>query len=497
LARNLLATRYDSKPIEERLAMRESDVLEEVTNSCRGKAVLPVSGTDVSSFLEFTPQYEFEDFTDHHPDTDSEIVCDRDNEIEDNDVVEKEKLDGYEQTGDLVQAYFQSMGEIAILTREEEAVLAKRIEKGNEILLTALTKMPLYKKLKETSNSIQQQEDINHPDEDRSDEILSNSLQILDDLMSRVRIADEKIKRYGTLRGLRKLIREKKGKHSNGSKLNVLAKEVQTEYRYIEVETGFKADMLKQLYEEITKARKLVTEARDEFITRNLRLVISVAKHYLGKGLSFLDLIQEGNIGLMRAIDKFDYKMGCKFSTYATCWIKQSITRAIMDQAKTIRVPVHIMELYNSIVKISRTLVSENGREPLTEEIAQRLGVSADKVQSVLETVQDTVSLQTPVGDDDTTLGDFIGDNSSVSPYHNVEQNMIYEQTLKILKTLAPKEESVIKMRYGIGTDKDRTLEEVGRYFSVTRERIRQIEAKAMKKLRHPNRCRLLKSLTL
>jgi len=479
--------------------MREPDILEEVMDSRQGKAALPVRETDVSPFFEFTPEYEFEAFAYQPHGEEHEIACDQeeDTEDEDNDVIEEEKLTGYEQAGDLVQTYFQSMGEIPILTREEEAVLAKRIEEGKEVLVTAMTKMPLYKKLKATSDSTQEKTDINHLYEDRSDEILNDSLEMLDNLICRLRIAHEKIKQYGTLKNLKNLIRRKGGKHSIPSKLTLLAREVQKEYRHIESETGLKVDMLESLYKEITKARKLVTEARDEFITRNLRLVISVAKHYLGKGLSFLDLIQEGNIGLMRAIDKFDYKKGCKFSTYATCWIKQSITRAIMDQAKTIRVPVHVMELYSSMIKISRMLMPEIGREPLPEEIAQRLGIPVSKVQSVLETVQDTVSLQAPVGDDDTTLGDFIGDNSSVSPYHNVVQNMICEQTLKILKTLAPKEEGVIRMRYGIGTDKDHTLEEVGRYFSVTRERIRQIEAKAMKKLRHPNRCRLLKSLTL
>jgi RNA polymerase primary sigma factor len=471
--------------------MRESDVLDEVTHSPRGKAVLTSSEMDISPLLEFTPVYEFEDFTDRPQGMDIEIAYGQENEVEDTDVIEEEKQDGYEQAEDLVQAYFHSMGEISILTRDQEADLARRIEKGKEILLSAMAKMPLYKKLKATPNSTQK--DINYGDEDKDSEILNDSLEILDNLVSRMRAADETIQQYGTLQNLKKLIREKKRKHFNPVKLDVLAKEVQREYRDIESETGIKVHILKPLYEEITKARNLVTEARNEFITRNLRLAISVAKHYVGKGLSFLDLIQEGNIGLMRAIDKFDYKMGCKFSTYATWWIKQSIARAIMDQSKTIRVPVHVMEMYNSIVKVSRTLISELGREPLAEEIAQRMGISAGKVESVLETVQDTVSLQTPVGDDDTTLGDFISDNSS--PYHNIEQNMISEQTLKILKTLAPKEERVIRLRYGVGTDKDHTLEEVGRYFSVTRERIRQIEGKAMKKLRHPNRCKLLKGL--
>jgi RNA polymerase primary sigma factor len=463
--------------------MRASDILEEVIDPRKEKGVLTPGEMDVFSLLEATPQYEFEDFTDYPQ---------QKNEIEDNDVIDEKKLDEYEQVRDLVQAYFHSMGKIAILTRDEEAVLAGTIEKGKEFLVRSMTKMPLYKKLEATSNSTQ--EDINS-DEDRSDEILNSSLEILDNLMSRIRVADEKIEQYGTLQNLKKLIKEKRRRHINLVKLDIIAKEVQREYRYIESETGIKIDKLKPLYEEMTKTRQLVTEARKEFITRNLRLVISVAKHYLGKGLSFLDLIQEGNIGLMRAIDKFDYKKGFKFSTYAICWIKQCITRAIMDQAKTIRVPVHVMELYNSITKVSRTLVPQLGREPHAEEIAQGLGISARKVEMVLETVQDTVSLQTPVGDDETTLEDFIRDNSTVSPYHNVEQNIISERTLKILKTLAPKEERVIRMRYGIGTDTDHTLEEVGRHFSVTRERIRQIESKAMRKLKHPTRCRLLKTL--
>jgi len=466
--------------------MRDRDIVGVAIDSRQKKVVFTPGEIDIFSVSESTPDYEFGNFADYQQ-------SDQKNGIDDIDAVEEEKLDEYEQAGDLVQAYFHSMGDIAVLTRDEEADLARSIEKGKEVLLRSMNKMPLYKKLEATFNSTDK--DINDLDEDRSNEILNDSLEMLDNLMSRIRMVDEKIEQYGTLRNLEKLIREKRRKHFNPIKPDLLAKEVRREYRHIESETGIKIDKLKPLYEEITKARKLVTDARNEFITRNMRLVISVAKHYLGKGLSFLDLIQEGNIGLMRATDKFDYKMGFKFSTYATCWIKQFIARAIMDQAKTIRVPVHVMEMYNSIIKVSRTLVPELGRDPLAEEIAERLEISAGRVESVLETVQDTVSLQTPVGDDDTTLGDFIGDNTTVSPYRNVEQNMIFEQTLRILKTLTPKEEKVIRMRYGVGVDTDHTLEEVGRYFSVTRERIRQIESKAMKKLKHPSRYKLLKSL--
>ena len=475
------------------MIMRESDICKEITDTGGKEETFSSSETEVALPSQFASQGELEDLTDYLQRGGVESPYDQENEMKEDDIIEEKKIDDYEKTEDLVRAYFRSLGNIPILTRQEEADLARRIEEGEEILKRIMTKLPFYGKLKATSNCAQ--EFVNHPDEDKSNEILNKSLEILDNLMCRVRLADEKVKKYGTLQNLKRLIRGKKRRQINPHKLNIIAEEVQKEYKDIESEVGTKIHELKTLYERITTARELIIEARNEFITRNLRLVIKVAKHYIGRGLSFLDLIEEGNIGLIKAMDRFDYKKGFKFSTYATWWIKQSSARAIMDQAKTIRVPIHIIELYNSIARVSREIVLQLGREPSTEEIAERLGISVWRIEDVFETVQDTISLQTLVGDDESTLEEIVGDNNSISPYSNVEQTMLSEQILKVLKTLSPKEEKVIRMRYGIGFSKDYTLEEIGRYFSVTRERIRQIELKAIRKLKHPQRLHVLKAL--
>ncbi len=235
-------------------------------------------------------------------------------------------------------------------------------------------------------------------------------------------------------------------------------------------------------------------DAKDELIEANLRLVVSIAKRHVGKGMYFLDLIQEGNLGLIKAVEKFDYGKGFKFSTYATWWIRQAITRAIADQARTIRIPVHMVETIHKISRTARTLLQELGREPSTDEIAERLGITADKVRDIMKIAQDPVSLETPIGEEeDSHLGDFVEDVDSPAPSESASYSLLREQLCNILHTLTTREEQVIKLRFGLEDGRPRTLEEVGKQFKITRERIRQIEAKALRKLRHPSRSKTLK----
>jgi RNA polymerase primary sigma factor len=476
--------------------MREKDIFDEIIDVGKRRGVLTYDEINEALPSEFFTPDEIEDLMDLLQDMGVRVV-----EYEDAPPVpemEKAEIQEYEKTEDLVQAYFHSMGDISILTKDEEVELAKKIEEGKGIIRKLIRGLALTRRVERSY--VSNNNDENMEEEERKEEVTKIVLTKLKLAVEKVRKLNKKLIPYGgSLKSLRNMIQEEKKKkrirQKKLEKMQELLKSVQKSYKQIENETGLKVDQLEDMWDRIYKVQAFVSEAKNELITRNLRLVVNIAKNYVGRGLPLLDLIQEGNIGLMKAVDKFKHEKGFKFSTYATWWIRQAITRALIDQTKTIRVPVHMMEFYNRVTKASRELTQKLGREPSDEEIAKKLEVSPKKVEEVFRAIQDPIALQTPVGDEDTELEDFIGDKNSPSPYSDAESKEISGYIQKVLATLTPKEEKVIRMRFGIGVDRDHTLEEVGRHLLITRERVRQIEAKALRKLKHPSRLRALKAL--
>lgn len=474
--------------------MREKDVFDEIIEVGKRRGVLTYDEINEALPSEFFTPDEIEDLMDLLQDMGVRVVDYE--ETPSLGDIEAEEIHVYEKTEDLVQAYFHSMGDISILTKDEEVELAKKLEEGKAIIRKILFSIPLTKKVDRSFNG---NEEILE-EEERIDEVIKIVLDKFWNHVKTIRSLHRKLSPYGgSLKSLRKNVREEKSKKKSRMNKLVLMEEqlkaAQKIYKQIETEIGIKIEQLLMIWEKIYKVQSFVSEAKNELITRNLRLVVNIAKNYVGRGLPLLDLIQEGNIGLMKAVDKFKYEKGFKFSTYATWWIRQAITRALIDQTKTIRVPVHMMEFYNRVTKSSRELTQSLGREPTNDEIGSKLRVPVRKVEEVFRAIQDPIALQTPVGDEDTELEDFIGDKNSPSPYTDAEKKEVSGFIQGVLGTLTPKEEKVIRMRFGIGVDRDHTLEEVGRHLFITRERVRQIEAKALRKLKHPSRLRALKTL--
>ncbi len=432
------------------------------------------------------------------------------------EAVGKEEISKITQIDDPVKMYLRQMGQIPLLTRKEEIEIAVRIKQAEAKFRDAISAIRLLKHRaldvvsKVLNKEINAEEFININSKLKGSR-LGKSLARLADRLRKARnkatIADiireinlsmqviEEIPRKveELLEDMTRIDNSlaKARKRKDRKEISRLIKRK----RHIAREFGESIEYIRENFKLIKSAEVKFNRAKKDLGVANLRLVVSIAKKYTNRGLSFLDLIQEGNIGLMKAVDKFEYKRGYKFSTYATWWIRQAITRSIADQSRTIRIPVHMTETINKLIKVSRVLVQQNGKEPTPEEIAHKMRMPVDKVRGILKIAQEPISLQTPIGDEgDTHFGDFIEDKRAISPANATAYSMLKEQMDDVLSTLTDREKKVLRLRFGIGDGYPRTLEEVGAVFKVTRERVRQIEAKALRKLRHPTRSRKLKN---